>query len=885
MLSKIKNVNWRWLLRIIKATLLVSAGLSAVIILLLILWYSLCFFPDDQDYLLEISDSVKYRGDHLEEVEVDLVKEINDAAINPPIDQDDRNFLLSEGLKERDFYIDKNPYGRPHNNNLKYATGKIFYYVYQKNSIVLKSRSSISYAIKNRGKRFLEFDAAFPALHGETGKSGTIRVYYTNVKRRLIYKKNIDREKKPDIKPFRYSSIFSSLFFYLKHPGRSVLTDYTGWEKIRMELPREAGRLEIEFESGGEKDFLFIGSPAVYSVKDKKRDDHVNVVYLIFDTLAKEHIDLYEYYDEFMNSPPEEVMRKFGERKILTPAINRFARRICLLENMNSAGQTTRPSIVALWTSRNYTECRMPVFRNIVTEDNKNKFYEQGFTTLGKELSDRGYFTKQICCNAQGHGVSGVGADLGFDENYDYTMETSELTENFRRILEFLDENQNRKFFLYAHINTPHTPMWIPLNYFISAYIESGFRTKTARVLGNIRYLNDSLDKIMNAIEKLDLLKNTVVIITADHSKNRTPYLRGELTADYKISRQRESQRVASFHKGAIYTRSGRQHLLQDYMNVPWILIAPPGRGFIPGKIDAYISTLDVSPSLLDITTGKKAKAFSGRSFKDLLLKKDNRDKTFTGFIPLVGRFQRGFILDGRYKYYINLPGLYKYEIRNGLKYITRQEYLFDLKKDPLEVNNLARGIENNSLLNELRQTCFNRFTDFPDKNFVQIIPLASKGDTTYTIHIKSNNGKIIYPQIFGENATFSQSRGRESSGIFKCTVAGERALFSFETDPPDAALSIHIFENGKPVSRDRIFSSVECINFFDNPVIIRGRTDRHIAREPGKTGLEEKDLPPGSVYYSRIPLNYWMEMNLSDSDIKLSPGIKEVLRGWGYIQ
>ncbi len=58
-----------------------------------------------------------------------------------------------------------------------------------------------------------------------------------------------------------------------------------------------------------------------------------------------------------------------------------------------------------------------------------------------------------------------------------------------------------------------------------------------------------------------------------------------------------------------------------------------------------------------------------------------------------------------------------------------------------------------------------------------------------------------------------------------------------------------------------------------------------HVAREYAKTGLEAVRVPPGGVHYSRVPMNYWLEMSKSDKDIKLSPGIKEVLRGWGYIQ
>ncbi len=670
-----------------------------------------------------------------------------------------------------------------------------------------------------------------------------------------------------------------------------MLVEDTGWEKIRVPVPSSAGTLEIKFiteprlnsQADKDHDYLFIGSPALYAVKDNRRNKHVNVVYLLFDLLARDHIDLYKYYNEFSTMRFEDAVNKIGKRRIITPVIDKYADRICLFEKMNTVGQVTRPSIVPLWTSEIYTKCRQPVFRNIVTEENKREFYNQGFATLGNELSGHGYFTKQISCNAQGHGVSGVGVDLGFDEVYDYTMEPSELPENFRRIIEFLKDNQNRKFFLYSHINVPHPPRWIPAWYFISSLPDTRFNINSAKILGNIRYLNDSLGKVLNAVEKLHLLENTIIIIAADHSMKRTRLLRGEDDRRASVGKRRESQRVADYYSRAIYARGGTQFLLGDYMNIPWVFIKPDNLNFQPGRINSFISTLDISPTMLDIIVNKKERKFSGRSFKDLLLHKDKRDKVFSDFIPLVGRFQNGFIINGRYKYYINLLGMYKFKVKENKRYLMQQEYLYDLEKDPGELNNLVHDPLANGLLGRMRDIYFNRFVDYPDKNFFQISPTGKAENYSFVISNKSPEGRIVYPKIYGEGIKYRYDSQKKI--IFNCSVKESPGFFSFESDPPDSALSIYILKNGKPLARDYIYSCVESINYFKNPVILNDKIDFHIAREPGRTGLEIKNIPGGSVFFSRIPLIYWMEMNLSDKDIKLSPGIKEVLRGWGYIQ
>lgn len=850
----------------------------------LIVWYAYFFFPDDQEYLSGIVSKVHYRGNHLESVDYDLIRDLGSAEIVNPLNADDRKYLLGDDLRERDYYIDINPYMRPaHTNNLKYATGRIFHYTSQKNCAVLKGNSSISYRVGSAGNasRFLSMDAVFPQLAKSSGE-GVIRVTFGV---QVLLNKKISREVKPGIAPFRYSNPLDSILFYLKHPGRSVLPDYTGWERIQVEVPSGPGVLKIEFTgSGNGRDYLFLGTPRVYSKHDARRDKHINIVYLLFDCLAPHHLDVYDFYRQFATRSFEDARREIGPRNVVTPEIDRLVKDACVFENMYTVGQVTRCSIVPLWTSKFYTQSRMPVFRNLVSKDNQQEFYDMNFASLGEELSRRGFFTKQISCNAQGHGVSSVGADLGFDENYDYTMEPSEYPENMRRIIEYLHENQNRKFFLYSHINIPHSPRWIPLGYYLRALWDTDFIHESARDLGNIRYLNDCFGKIMKALNRLNLRNNTMIIITADHTGGRGQLFRETVTDEERVQGQRDTQAVAHFFNRSIYVRPGGPNLFKSTLNIPFIVIKPNNRNFRPGWIKPVVSTLDISPTFLDIATGESCSRFDGKSFKTLLLSPQERGKdVFTSYIPFSGRFQRGFLLDGRYHYAINLQGLYRYrEAPDGKKYIMQQEYLYDLKHDPYEINNLALDNRNPSLLRKIRRYYLENFQDYPDKNFIQIAQSPKGKEHRYRFVITSK-GEIKYPRIYSKGVSFTVS-GKH--GIeFSAVVKSKRAFFNFETFPSDSAVNIAVYRDNVLLPGNNIFSAVENINIFNNPLILSSRKDFHIARVPGKTGLEEVKLPEGAVYYSRVPLNYWLEMSKSERDIKLSPGIKEVLRGWGYIQ
>ncbi len=870
--------------RVLKIAVLSLAGTGIVLLVFMVVWYTRFFFPDDQEYIRGVLDRLEYRGGGVEELELDLVRGLSGAAIRNPLDAKDREFLLGDALREKEFYVDPDPYDAsvlP--NRLKYSTGRIFYYTSQKASLALKNGTRIEYSMRAaRGSgRFLELDAAFPSLDGAGGE-GTITITHAGASSTVLLRKTISREVKPAIRPFRYSSVLSSIWFYLRHPGRSVLPEYTGWERLRVPVPAGAGRLVLEFEAPGERPYLFIGSPRVVSRGTSPRSGHLNIAYIIFDCFAKNHIDLYEYPGLFAAHSPEEAVKRIGTRNTITPSLDRYAKEVLLFDGVFSAGQVTRPSIVSLWTSRPYTESRLPVFRNIVTKENQEEFHALKFAALGDELSRRGYFTKQISCNAQGHGVSSVGVDLGFDENYDYTMEASEHPENIRRILEFFEEQQNRKFFLYAHINTPHSPSWIPLGYYLRALWDTNFIHSSARTLGNIRYLNDHLDSMLKAVEKLRLRENTLVIITADHSFARSHMFRTTVTEEEKMWARQDSQSVAYFHSHAVYTRKGGPNLFRHTMNIPFVVLPPRNAGMQPGKIAAAIGALDIAPTLLDLATGERNGRFNGRSFRSLMTGTKGREEVFTKFIHMTGRFQRAFILDGRYRYAIDLPGLYRYREAGAKKFIMQQEYLFDMEKDPYEVRNLALDGRNPELLGRMRKVYRERFLDYPDKNFIQIAPFKDGRKREYRIEV-SARGRIIYPRTYLDAMT-ARSEG-PGQLVITAQVEDKPGIASFETDPPGASLEIAVFRDGKPVPKSDLFSSVESINIFGNPIGIHGLDDMHVAREYAKTGLEAVRVPPGGVHYSRVPMNYWLEMSKSDKDIKLSPGIKEVLRGWGYIQ
>jgi hypothetical protein len=869
--------------RYLKKGLIIIVISAVTLFLFLVAWYIFCFFPDDQSYLDKVASSVKYRGGHRETVAHDLIRSSGKLSFSSPLTDADRKILLSPDNESRDIYIDTDPYNKKESvGNCSYAAGRIFYFTYQKKSIAIKGNGIARYPIPRGTRRFLSFDVIVPPITPYNG-SCTVNVYHRAGKRTLLASRLIRQERKPPVRPFRYSNPVKSILFYIKHPAKSTIIPETGWERIRADIPDEAGSIEIEFVDPSGKNYLFAGSPRIFKTEDSPKKGRIRIAYLLFDTLSKQHIDIYEYPDLFTLKEPGDAVRTLGYMRALTPNIDMYADRSCMFTRVYSVGQVTRASIVPLWTSKPYALERMPVFRNIVSKDNRDEFYAMNFPSIPDTLSIKGFFTKQISCNAQGHGVSGVGVDLGFDENYDYTLEASEHTENIIRIIEFLEENQNRDFLLYAHINVPHLPHWVPLNYYLSALWDTDFNHNLAVRRANIRYLDDCFGKIMKAFRALKLDEDTMVIITADHTSGVSPQIRGRNPGGRSAkSVYHESQDIASFYSRSVYTRPGSVNVYDSTMNVPWMTILPSREKMKPGFVSTVISALDIGPTFIDIASVPANAAFDGKSFKRLFYEPASRNGVHAPRIPLIGRFQSGILVDGRYKYWQNDPGIYKFRTGNGgKKYIMQQEYLFDLSNDPGETNNLALDMRNPVLLAAARKEFAKSYINYPDKNFLQFTPDDDKKAAQYRVLIQST-GTIIYPKKYGEGLSYT-AQGPHAIKL-DATVRGTPLFASFETDPPDASVTITIYRDGKLMPRGTIFSAVEDINVFDNPIRIVTNVDRYAARIPAKTGLEERRHPGGISYY-RIPLNYWLELNTSEQDIKLSPGIKEVLRGWGYIQ
>lgn len=246
----------------------------------------------------------------------------------------------------------------------------------------------------------------------------------------------------------------------------------------------------------------------------------------------------------------------------------------------------------------------------------------------------------------------------------------------------FLSEKDEQPFFVYAHYMEPHIPYYPPAEYatlFGPKRITGSlyrppeeFRGKvlpfdTGRELtsdelyylvsqydGEIRYCDDQIGKLVKELQSMGRLKNTVIIITADH---------GEEFYD---------------HRGWAHGHS----VFQELIHVPLIVWWP---NKIPGpiRVTEFVSLVDLAPTFYELASIIDPPPTDGRSLFKFSEKKGSFVYDASGGDTTLSEFDWGgrssvSLIDGRYKYI---------KAQKGSK---KKELLFDLSNDPGETVDLS---------------------------------------------------------------------------------------------------------------------------------------------------------------------------------------------------
>jgi len=212
----------------------------------------------------------------------------------------------------------------------------------------------------------------------------------------------------------------------------------------------------------------------------------------------------------------------------------------------------------------------------------------------------------------------------------------------------------------------PSSPI-APYVQYVSAWSNIKSMTEAQYKQGCINYfalitlIDEQVGKILRALEEKGITDNTWIIYNSDH---------GEMLGDHFLR-----------HKVVFY---------DEAVSVPCI-IRPPG-GTKGWRSEALIETVDMSATILDISSGKMAERTPGISLREKVLSGPAHEKAQKGKDYVFSEVN-GYLMvrDGRYKLAIDLTNL---SSRTKTKDNDRIEgtpvEMYDLHNDPNEYNNVV---------------------------------------------------------------------------------------------------------------------------------------------------------------------------------------------------
>jgi len=272
----------------------------------------------------------------------------------------------------------------------------------------------------------------------------------------------------------------------------------------------------------------------------------------------------------------------YGYKKQTTPFIDKFAKESLVFTNCVTTAPSTVPAFAALFTSQ------YPYLDGVVTE----KFtLKENVMTLPEFLKHKGYETFAVVGHEYVKRVFGFsrGFDV-YDDDFDRWRYADEIT---ARTIDLIKNRitKTRPFFLWVHFREPHSP-YNPPQFYVrdddrGAYEDVGQvdsaveytiygmkKMLTQRQIkdlilkydGNIRYADACLQRIFMYLQKMGLLKNSLIVFTADH---------GESLGEHWIF--------------------DHNHLYYGILRVPLIIRIPDS---IKGVINNPVSSVDIVPTI-----------------------------------------------------------------------------------------------------------------------------------------------------------------------------------------------------------------------------------------------------------------------------------------------
>jgi len=407
-------------------------------------------------------------------------------------------------------------------------------------------------------------------------------------------------------------------------------------------------------------------NPVIYKKQNKKED--INIILVSLDTLRPDHLKCYGYSRE------------------TSPNLDKLAEDGVLFQNTFSTTSWTLPGHTSMLTSLNchrhqvyYPDQKMRDDIQTVADFLRiNEFYTSGF-------SGGGYLSEKY------------GFSRGFDRYYgirlygDKSIREDESELLNKLVVNWVDENQDKKFFLFLHTYQPHDPYANPSK-IGKTFLQNDAKWRKIKMVdifkngnrykthlskkdtqnivdlydGEIKYTDDTfVGPLINKLKQENIYDKSLIIVTSDH---------GEEFYDHE----------SWLHDHTVYNEA---------IKIP-LIIKFPNSLYKGKKIDQFVRVTDIIPTILDYLKVKSNdEYFDGKSLIPLIEGKEKQNRTFISDVALRNFDTPPDIITMNHNYMkliLNQKIESPYIQRISKNIEGHQIELYDLKNDPEEKNNLA---------------------------------------------------------------------------------------------------------------------------------------------------------------------------------------------------
>ncbi len=391
-----------------------------------------------------------------------------------------------------------------------------------------------------------------------------------------------------------------------------------------------------------------------------------------------------------------------GNSQILTPNIDRIAIGGATFKRFYQSAGASAPTRASLLTGRYHLET------GVWDVHDGRDFIRKDETTIADVLKKEGYVTGAFGKWHSGKTNSYFSWSRGFDLGIHpvlYNFLESRLIFNNKlvntngpiedvlgnEVVKFVESNKDKPFFAYIPVQSVHEPFNCPQTLF-EKYKSKGYSDHISRLYGMIELFDNNIGKVLDAVENNGLEEKTIILFMSDDG----PAPGFDLS--YSNRRMNQSEQTERSRAWKTLHRGGKASIYEGGQITPfyimWKNTIRPGKTF-----NELAGIIDIFPTILEacsIEIPEKNLPLAGKSLWPLLKGERIRDWDDRYYFDNTNFYQipRGKInmeyprvrqLSVHHKNY----KLIRFDMFHSGKDSVYCE-LYDLKKDPLEKNNIA---------------------------------------------------------------------------------------------------------------------------------------------------------------------------------------------------